>query len=45
MVIAGQVDPALSRTFAFDEVGTAHQLMHENTHPPGNMAIRVNALA
>ena len=45
MVIAGQVDPALARTFAFDQVGTAHQLLHENTHPPGNLAIRVNALA
>ncbi len=45
MVIAGEVDPALARTFAFDEVGTAHQLLHENTHPPGNLAIRVNALA
>ncbi|MBC7956114.1 MAG: crotonyl-CoA carboxylase/reductase [Cytophagales bacterium] len=45
MVIAGKVDPALARTFAFDQVGTAHQLLHENTHPPGNLAIRVNALA
>jgi crotonyl-CoA carboxylase/reductase len=45
MVIAGEVDPALARTFAFDQVGTAHQLLHENTHPPGNLAIRVNALA
>jgi crotonyl-CoA carboxylase/reductase len=45
MVIAGDVDPALARTFAFDQVGTAHQLLHENTHPPGNLAIRVNALA
>lgn len=45
MVIAGQVDPALARTFDFDQVGTAHQLLHENTHPPGNLAIRVNALA
>ncbi len=45
MVIAGDVDPALARTFAFDEVGLAHQLLHENTHPSGNLAIRVNALA
>ncbi|WP_295640442.1 crotonyl-CoA carboxylase/reductase [uncultured Methylibium sp.] len=43
MVIAGQVDPALARVFAFDQVGTAHQLLHQNTHPPGNLAIRVNA--
>lgn len=45
MVVAGDVDPALARTFAFDEVGMAHQLLHENTHPPGNLAIRVNAVA
>jgi crotonyl-CoA carboxylase/reductase len=43
MVAAGQVDPCLSRTFAFDEVGTAHQLMQENRHPVGNMAILVGA--
>lgn len=43
MVIAGQVDPALAHVFAFEEVGHAHQLLHLNTHPPGNLAIRVNA--
>jgi len=43
MVALGQVDPCLSRTFAFDEVGTAHQLMYENRHPRGNMAILVGA--
>ena len=31
------------RTFAFDEIGHAHQLMHENKHPHGNMACLVNA--
>ncbi len=45
MVIAGQVDPALAATYEFDEVGRAHQLLHTNTHPPGNLAIRVNARA
>jgi len=43
MVANGQVDPCLSRVFAFDEVGEAHQLMHENRHPRGNMAILVGA--
>ena len=43
MVAAGRIDPALSRVFAFDEVGESHQLMYENRHPPGNMAILVNA--
>ena len=43
MVIAGQVDPALARVFAFDQIGQAHQMLHENTHPAGNLAVRVNA--
>ena len=43
MVAAGEVDPCLSRTFAFDRVGEAHQLMFENRHPMGNMAILVGA--
>ncbi len=43
MVIAGQVDPALARVFPFEEIGHAHQLLHTNSHPPGNLGIRVNA--
>jgi crotonyl-CoA carboxylase/reductase len=43
MVTRGEVDPCLSRTFAFNEVGVAHQLMYENKHPMGNMAILVGA--
>ena len=43
MVIDGKVDPCLSGTFSFDEIGHAHQLMHENKHPYGNMACLVNA--
>ncbi|MCP4962769.1 MAG: crotonyl-CoA carboxylase/reductase, partial [Actinomycetia bacterium] len=30
LVADGIIDPCLSRTFSFDEIGTAHQLMHEN---------------
>ena len=33
----------LSGTFSFDEIGHAHQLMHDNKHPYGNMACLVNA--
>jgi len=44
LVMAGKVDPCLSRTFAFDEIPLCHQLMHENRHPPGNMAALVGAL-
>ena len=43
MVIERKVDPSLSDTFSFDEIGHAHQLMHENRHPYGNMACLVNA--
>lgn len=43
LVAEGKVDPVLSRVFDFDRVGEAHQLMYENRHPPGNMALRVNA--
>lgn len=43
LVIAGKVDPCLSRTFAFAETGACHQLMRENAHPNGNMAILVNS--
>ena len=43
LVIDGKIDPCLSNTFSFDEIGEAHQLMHENRHPYGNMAALVNA--
>jgi crotonyl-CoA carboxylase/reductase len=43
MVVDGRIDPCLGRTFDFSEVGAAHQLMGENRHPEGNMAILVCA--
>jgi crotonyl-CoA carboxylase/reductase len=43
LVIEGKVDPCLSRTFRFDEIPQAHQLMYENRHPHGNMGILVGA--
>ena len=43
LVAAGEVDPCLGRTFEFDDVGVAHQLMFENRHPVGNMAVLVGA--
>ncbi|MEE8422562.1 MAG: crotonyl-CoA carboxylase/reductase [Dehalococcoidia bacterium] len=44
MITEGRIDPALSRTFQFDQIGLSHQMMKDNVHPPGNMAILVNAL-
>ena len=38
-----KIQPALSRTFQFSETGDCHQLMYENRHPDGNMAILVGA--
>ncbi len=43
LVIAGKVDPCLSRVFEFNETGDAHQLMRDNKHPNGNMSILINA--
>jgi crotonyl-CoA carboxylase/reductase len=43
MVAQGQVNPCLSRTFSVAVIGVAHQLMSENKHPSGNMAVMVGA--
>ncbi|HYT30676.1 MAG TPA: crotonyl-CoA carboxylase/reductase [Actinomycetota bacterium] len=43
LVVSGRIDPCLSRTFEFAEVPLAHQLMGENRHPEGNMAVLVSA--
>jgi crotonyl-CoA carboxylase/reductase len=45
LVRARKVDPCLSQTFGFDEIPHVHQLMHDNRHPHGNMAVLVNATA
>lgn len=45
LIIEGRVDPCLSGTWSFDEIGVAHQLMRDNAHPYGNMACLVNATA
>jgi len=43
LVIEGKIDPCLSRTFTFDEIGDCHQLMYEGKNPDGNMAALVGA--
>lgn len=45
LVSEGKIDPCLARVLRFEEVGEAHQLMYENRHPCGNMAIRIGAPA
>jgi crotonyl-CoA carboxylase/reductase len=43
LVLQGLVDPCLSKAFTFDEIPDAHQLMYQNKHPHGNMAVLVGA--
>jgi crotonyl-CoA carboxylase/reductase len=43
LVDRGLVQPCLSACEGFDDIGQLHQLMHDNAHPPGNMAALVNA--
>ena len=43
LVIAGKVDPCMSQAFTFEQIPHAHQLMYENRHPNGNMAILIGA--
>jgi len=45
LVSAGLLNPCLSTCGTFEEIGPLHQLMHDNIHPPGNMAVLVNAPA
>ena len=43
LMIERRIEPCMSRVVEFSEVGGAHQLMEDNTHPPGNMSMLVNA--
>ena len=43
LVSEGRVDPCLSETYRFDDIPHCHQLMLDNEHPYGNMAVLVNA--
>jgi crotonyl-CoA carboxylase/reductase len=43
LVMQRAVDPCLSRVFPWGELATPHQLMFENQHPHGNMAVLVGA--
>lgn len=43
LMIDKKIDPCLSSVYSFDQIGHAHQLMHDNKHPYGNMACLVNA--
>ena len=43
LVTQGKVDPCVGQIFPFADTGRCHQLMRDNRHGVGNMAILVNA--
>jgi crotonyl-CoA carboxylase/reductase len=43
LALSGRLDPCLSQAFTYDEIPYVHQLMYENKHPHGNMAVLVGA--
>ena len=43
LALAGKLNPCMSRAFTYDEMPLSHQLMHDNKHPHGNMAVLVGA--
>jgi crotonyl-CoA carboxylase/reductase len=43
LAMEGKLDACMSKAFTFEQLPDAHQLMHENKHPAGNMGILVGA--
>ena len=43
LALSGLLDPCMSRAFTYEELPLAHQLMHENKHPHGNMSVLIGA--
>lgn len=43
LIDAGLLQPCLSACGTIEDVGLYHQLLHENLHPSGNMAVHINA--
>ncbi|MEA2947756.1 MAG: crotonyl-CoA carboxylase/reductase, partial [Alphaproteobacteria bacterium] len=42
-VLDRRIDPCMSEVFPWAKIPHAHELMRTNQHPPGNMAVLVNA--
>ncbi len=42
-VLDRRIDPCMSKVFPWAKIPDAHTLMMKNQHPPGNMAVLVNA--
>jgi len=43
LVLSGDIDPCMSKAVDYDGLPQVHQLMHENKHPHGNMAVLIGA--
>ncbi|QIS23273.1 crotonyl-CoA carboxylase/reductase [Nocardia terpenica] len=43
LVAAGRISPCLTQTYEFDDIATAHQVLHDNVQTKGNVAVTVNA--
>ncbi len=43
LALKGLLNPCMSKAFTYDEVPHVHQLMHDNLHPHGNMAVLIGA--
>ena len=43
LALGGQLNPCMSRAFPYSELPVSHQLMHDNKHPHGNMAVLIGA--
>lgn len=43
LALDGKLDPCMSKAFPYEDLPTAHQLMHDNLHPHGNMAVLIGA--
>ncbi len=43
LALRGLLDPCMSRVFTYEELPLAHQLMHDNKHPHGNMSVLIGA--
>jgi crotonyl-CoA carboxylase/reductase len=43
MVVTRKVDPCMSEVFAWHDIPRAHDMMRQNQHKPGNMAVLVQA--
>ena len=42
-VLDHRIDPCMGELFTWDNIPLAHQMMWQNKHKPGNMAVLVNA--